>query len=744
MVSAYDYLSKPIRQYIYEKGWKKLRPIQEATIKMVADHDHNLILVAPTASGKTEAAFLPAISQIEEWGDGVKILALSPLIALINDQVGRIHELCEAFEIPVVAWHGEGKVAQKKKLEEKLSGIVYITPESLEAMLDRKPQLASRLFANLEWIMVDELHSFLGTARGVQLRSLLARLQARIDTDVRFIGMSATISPDNYEDAKNFFLSDRPTSILLDRNKNRLEVGVDYYPEELFSVEKNSGEAATEPATQLNREGHAKDKQVNHKTLYDGIFSHVQQENMLIFPNSRRRVEEIANALIRRVDRYRLPISIFAHHSSVEKDIRLEAEAFAKRPSGLFSICCTSTLELGIDIGAVDAVTQVEAPHSSSSLAQRMGRSGRGEHKDPTTGKLVRDPSKLHFYATNDWSLLQGLAAIEMVQNNDLDPVGEILKPYDILAHQILASVLEYSELTLVQILDFARNNPLWANISFEEIQILIAHLLEEDYLEEVEGDPPTFILGLRAEPVINRFDFYAMFSSEEEYEVLYGRERIGALPLTPEIMVGARILLSAQVWVIVEIEDAGKKIRVEMAKAGKAPEFGGHGGEVTKNLRKKMLDIIQNPPALIQGKANMEELFARLKEQYKETSLIQWNDTGKGEVSMTLFCGTAAERALYLALCAKMNSASPRIYWNSYYATIRGEDLREGLSRLQRELREEGSFDMDQIDYFLVEQNSLRKRMLSGIKYAYLLPAILQARYIRYNLCDDTVLKLL
>lgn len=745
MANAYDYLSKPIRQYIYEKGWKKLRPIQEATIKMVAEHDHNLILAAPTASGKTEAAFLPAISQVENWEDGVKILAISPLIALINDQVGRIHELCEAFEIPVVAWHGEGKVFQKKKLEQKPSGIVYITPESLEAMLDRKPQLVERLFSNLEWILVDELHSFLGTARGTQLRSLLARLVERTKTKCRFIGMSATISPDNYDDAKNFFYSDQPTSILLDRNKNRLEVDVDYFPEEII-LEKGKPPLPgkrNEDNTD-NQEEVGLDNKNNRKNLYDAIFTHVKNENMLIFPNSRRRVEEIANALIRRVSRYQLPISVFAHHSSVEKDIRLEAEAFAKKPSGRFSICCTSTLELGIDIGAVDAVTQVEAPHSSSSLAQRLGRSGRGEHRDPVTGKLVRDPSVLHFFATNDWSLLQGLAAIEMVTNNDLDPVAMPLKPYDILAHQILASILEYSELNLDQILDFTARNPLWENINLEEIQLLLAYLLEEDYLEEIEGEKPTYILGLKAEPVTNRFDFYAMFSSDEEYEVLYGKERIGAIPLSPEIMVGARILLSAQVWHILEIEDASKKIRVDLAKAGKAPEFGGHGGEVTGNLRKKMLDLIQFPPRLIEGNAEMEELFLRLQDQYIGDSLIQWNDSGKGESSMTLFCGTAGERTLYLALCSKMGTGAPQIYWNSYYATIRGEELREAMSRLKRELQEEGRFDMEQIDHFLLEQSSIRKRMLSQVKYAYLLPPILQARYIRYNLCDEGIMSYL
>ena len=197
-MSTFDLLRSEIKTYIWEQGWPSLRPIQEASITHYTNSANNLILAAPTASGKTEAAFLPAINSVDNWQSGVRIIYISPLIALINDQFKRVTELCEHLNITVTSWHGEASQAQKKKLMKEPEGILLITPESIEAMLVHRPAQAASLFENVDCIIIDELHSFLDSPRGVHLQSLLQRLRDLNKTQPRHIGLSATLSRESY------------------------------------------------------------------------------------------------------------------------------------------------------------------------------------------------------------------------------------------------------------------------------------------------------------------------------------------------------------------------------------------------------------------------------------------------------------------------------------------------------------------------------------------------------------------
>ncbi|HBG38694.1 MAG TPA: DEAD/DEAH box helicase, partial [Clostridiaceae bacterium] len=312
-MNSYDLLQRGIRKYIYDAGWESLRGIQEASIKHVHNTENNLILAAPTASGKTEAAFLPAINSIKDWDSGLKIVYISPLIALINDQFRRIYELCNYINVPVTSWHGEASRAKKNKLLKDPKGILLITPESIEAMLCLRPGEAKGLFRGTEWIIVDEIHSFLGNNRGIQLRSLIERIKLYMEKEPRFIGMSATLNREDYKKVKSFFISERATDVLLDSSRNPLEVTKSYYES---NAKKESREALEE------------------------IYDYSQRESMLVFPNSRAEVERLAVGLSRLGKQRGSSSRYFAHHSSVSKDMRLTAEKFAKDSGGeLFTIC---------------------------------------------------------------------------------------------------------------------------------------------------------------------------------------------------------------------------------------------------------------------------------------------------------------------------------------------------------------------------------------------------------------------
>ena len=178
---SFELLSAPIRKFIRDKGWEQLRPIQAAAIARIMASDENFILASRTASGKTEAAFLPILSKVDFNRAGVQVLYISPLIALINDQFYRIEELCKNLEISVTKWHGEANRTMKQRLLQQPNGVVLITPESLEAMFVNKPFHIKQLFENLKFVVIDEIHSFIGSDRGTQLKSILSRL-ARINT----------------------------------------------------------------------------------------------------------------------------------------------------------------------------------------------------------------------------------------------------------------------------------------------------------------------------------------------------------------------------------------------------------------------------------------------------------------------------------------------------------------------------------------------------------------------------------
>src|SRR5688572_28234508 len=395
---SFDLLSEPIRRFVRDKRWEELRPIQNAAISRILTTDENYILASRTASGKTEAAFLPILSKVNFSKPGVQVLYISPLIALINDQFYRIEELCKYLDLSVTKWHGEAKKSAKDQLLKEPNGIVLITPESLEAMFVNKPFNVKQLFSNLKYVVIDEIHSFIGTDRGIQLKSILSRLQNVNTKHFITIGLSATIG--DYNEAKKFTGNEQNTKVLLDRTAKEINA--------LFRYFKND------------------DEELPLELLKD-LYLETKDNKVLIFPNSRGRAEEVAVKLKKISEKVKGHPNYFSHHSSVDKEVREYVEYFAKNNNRQnFCISCTSTLELGIDIGTVDEVIQIDATHSIASLIQRIGRSGRKEGQ----------ASNLFLYATKQWRLLQSLACWLLYNEGFIEPPLVIEKPYDILLHQ--------------------------------------------------------------------------------------------------------------------------------------------------------------------------------------------------------------------------------------------------------------------------------------------------------------------
>ena len=688
-MNGYDLLRKEIRQYIYDEDWDSLRGIQEASIKHVHDTENNLILAAPTASGKTEAAFLPAINSIKDWASGLKIVYISPLIALINDQFRRIYELCGYMDIPVTSWHGEASRAKKNKLLKKPRGILLITPESIEAMLSLRPGEAKGLFRGTEWIIVDEIHSFLENNRGIQLRSLIERIELYMEKEPRFIGMSATLNREDYKKVKNFFISDRVTDVLLDSSQNPLEATKSYYKS---NMKRESREALEE------------------------IYDYSQRESMLIFPNSRSEVERLAVGLSKLGRQRGSDTRYFAHHSSVSKDMRLNAEEFAKSSRGkLFTICCTSTLELGMDIGSVDSIVQYNAPHSVASLAQRLGRSGR------TTRKNI-----LHFIATDEWSLLQGLAALSLYEEGLVDRFDYIIKPYDVLAHQIISILLENTGMPVKNLKNINKNFRCWQDIEDDEYFELLEYLIKRNYIEILENEA---ITGIETEKLLRGSDFFTHFETENNFSVYNSQKKIGEIPLSPGVQTGVNIFLAAQIWKITDIELKSKKIYVNRAVDGNPPIFLGNGANVTNEIRNRMKVILENENYWIYYNENIKEVLSKLSKENLRYEKFQWVEKND-KFGIRTFQGTKINRTLQLLL----NMLDDRVNYklDDRETFISGPNIRKDINRVI-----ERKFTEDEIFLYLRDNPGIVESYLSSNKYRMLLPDNLKIKYVINNKLD-------
>lgn len=687
-MEAYQLLKREIRKYIFEEGWESLRKIQEASIKQVVKTEDNLILAAPTASGKTEAAFLPAINDIDDWKTGLQIVYISPLIALINDQFKRIDNLCKEMDIPVTAWHSESSRSQKEKLLKEPSGILLITPESLEAMLSLRSEEAKILFAGTKWVIIDEIHSFLSNNRGLQLKSLLERMQRYMNANPRFIGMSATLHREDYSLAKNFFNNGRQTKVLLDKSKNHLIVTKSYHPK---NIRGNSPKALQE------------------------IYGYSQKESMLVFPNSRKQVESLSVALNRLAQKQGSHVRYFAHHSSISKDMRLSAESFAKNSGGqLFSIVCTSTLELGIDIGSVDSIVQYEAPHSVASLSQRLGRSGR------QTGENI-----LHFIATDDWSLLQGLASISLYQEGKLDRVDKIYKPYDVLAHQVLSLLLEKHGMSLERLKNIHREFSSWDDIEDEEYNLLLDYLIKENYIEILEEQA---IVGIETENLLYKGDFFAHFQIENYFSVYYFQSKIGEIPIDNTISKGDNIFLAGQVWSIQSIQEHSRKVIVEKSVTGRPPKFSGHEAFVSNEIRERMFEILESP-SLWPDDREIVSVLQRLAGESVNDQYFKWVQL-ENSIGLRTFKGTKINKTLNILLNMQFEGHDYSLHDDS--SLITGPNLQWAMNYLGKQ-----SFNRCDLEKYLASYPKRVSLFLLPYKYSKLLPEKLKIKYIVNNLLD-------
>lgn len=539
-------------------NWNSFTPIQDRAIQTIINTNKDVILSSGTASGKTEAAFLPILSLVEKSADQkLKVLYVSPLKALINNQFERITQLCDELYIHVQKWHGDVSSSTKKKFLKNPQGILQITPESIESFFVNHSEKLTEIFNNIEFIVIDEIHSFINSDRGVHLRSLIARISDFIENPPRIVALSATI--DNFELVKQWVNYQNPNNV------------------EVISI-KESDKALQYSLMHFNS---SKDNNIPLE-LFEDIRELTKYQKALIFTNSRAQVEELTVILNRICVKEGDCEMYYPHHSSIDKAEREFVEKTVATSTIPKSIIATSSLELGIDIGSIDIVIQLDSTFTVSSLIQRLGRSGRNKGAS----------QKLQLYSTNSESLLQSLAVMELVIERWVEPADGYKYPIDILFHQIISICKEKNGIHPDMLLEKIAMIPLLNSINIEDQIYLINYMLDTNILEEIKGSGE-FIVGLEGERILRGKEFYAVFMTPEMYSVVNGVKPIGEISKTNLINEGDNIILAGRLWVIESIDERLNKIYVKRAFDGNPPKYLGDGVKIHKRIPEKMVEIL-------------------------------------------------------------------------------------------------------------------------------------------------------
>ncbi len=599
---------------VHDLGWRALRPVQELTIDAVLDGCNSVVL-APTAGGKTEAAVFPLLSRIlTENLKPVAALYVCPIRALLNNQEERLQAYGRMVGLDVFKWHGDVSDSRKQSFRESPSHLLMTTPESLEVMMISARTDARALFEGLSAVVIDEVHAFAGDDRGAHLASLLERLVTFCGRDIQRIGLSATVGNPQVigewlrgSSKRPFRLVDPP------RPKATRQLHIDLCAD--------LGEAAL------------------------GIGQLARGKKSLVFVESRSKAERVAHALVG------TGVEVFIHHSSVSRaDRTLAEEQFARGQNT--AIVCTSTMELGIDVGDLDQVLQVDAPTSVASFLQRIGRTGRRENTR----------SNCTFFCLSPESLLQSVALLRLAEEGWVEDVRPAAHAMHVLAHQVMALILQEGGVSRHRVLPWIEAAFPFASIRVERFQELVDTMLQREILYEADG---VLSLGKRGEKLYGRknfFELYAVFTAPPVMRVQHGKEDVGYIQAMFVSMHDRNrgplcFRLAGRAWEVGQADWSKGVLHVRPAEHGRVPSWLGLPGVLSARLCQAMMDVLLHEreesawlkPTAAKELASMRESYGGILEAgaaalEDQPDGVQWHTFAGGAVNRLLAAGLEAK----------------------------------------------------------------------------------------------------
>jgi len=611
--SSYDSLHQLVQRWVHKQGWQSLRSIQEQAIPSLIEANQDAILAASTASGKTEAAFLPILSYLltheNELKKGCHVLYVAPLKALINDQYQRLQLMVDGMNIKVTPWHGDVSGSKKTKFIVKPDGVLLITPESVESLMVNHGTQLSRLFQGLQFVVIDELHAYIGMERGIQLQSLLHRMDILLRRRVPRVGLSATLGDmglaaeylrPGYGKDVNIIESH------LDQQSIRLQVrGYCSEPPDLNQ---------TDETNEILEE--------DELSIAKHLFKTLRGTNNLIFANSRVKVESYADRLRRISEKKRVPIEFLPHHGSLSKEIREFAETEVKKANKPMNIICTSTLEMGIDIGVVESIAQIGSPYSVAAMRQRLGRSGR--RGSPATMRTYIREERVTPLSSIDSTLrlnvVQAIAMTELLLEGWCEPPNNTGMQLSTLIQQILSVIAQYGGISTDNLWKMLCKKAPFSHLTQEDFIKLLRCMGKKELIQQASDQ--TLIHERVGEQIVNHYSFYTAFSTPDEFNLLSAGKRLGSMPIDFPVQEGSFLIFAGQRWKVLRVELENKVIDLLPAKGGKKPKFGGKGGSLHREIRQRMLQVYKRSdvPEFLDN--NAQSLLQEGRDYFNQYSL--------------------------------------------------------------------------------------------------------------------------
>lgn len=588
---AFDRYAPFVQEYIYRNHWENLRSIQVAAADAIFNTDENVLLTASTASGKTEAAFFPIITLFsEDMPSSVGCIYIGPLKALINDQFSRLNDLCAEADIPVWHWHGDVAQSHKAKLMKHPSGILQITPESLEALLLHKHAAIAKLFGDLRFVVIDEVHSLLRGDRGGQTLCLIERLSRIAGVNPRRIGLSATIGD---PEGTGEFLSlgtGRKTIIpKIDAKGGKWRLSMEHF----YVKDAQAAEDKQIPGALPVLEEKTDDAPANADPGIGYIFEHTRGKKCLVFVNSREECEMVTTTLRHYCELNHEPDRFLVHHGNLSASYRETAEGIMKDDSQYMTTVTTATLELGIDIGRLERAFQIDAPWTVSSFLQRMGRTGRRE-LPPEMWFVIREDEpevRAMLPTTIPWKLLQGIALVQLyLEERWVEPPRLDRLPFSLLYHQTMSTLASCGELSPRALADRVLRLHYFHRITQEDYRVLLRHLIATDHIQQTEQGG--LIVGLAGERVINSFKFYGVFQESEEYTVRSESQELGTIVSPPPV--GEKLAIAGHVWQVLDVDHKRRLIYCQQVKGSVPAYFGQCPGDLHTKILTRMRRVLQ------------------------------------------------------------------------------------------------------------------------------------------------------
>lgn len=588
--------------------WNGLRPTQAQAVGPILAGQDTLVL-APTAGGKTEAATFPLLSRMasEDW-QGVSVLYICPLRALLNNLQPRIHGYAQWLGRSAAVWHGDVGQSQRQRILADRPDFLLTTPESLEAMLVSTKVDPRVLFSGLQAVVVDEIHAFAGDDRGWHLLAVLERLSRIAGREVQRIGLSATVG--NPE----FLVSWLQGS----------------FGARAHTVVSPASSSPVAPDVTVDFVGSVANAATVISSLHRG-------EKRLVFVESRRQAEELGSAL------REAGIETYLSHSSLSASERRRSEAaFADARDTV--IVATSTLELGIDVGDLDRVIQIGSTRTVASFLQRLGRTGR--RADTTRNCL--------FLCIDDESVLLAAGMLKRWSDGWVEPIEPPKHPRHIAAQQLMALCLQEHRITASARTQWWGDLPVFDDTADQ----IMAHLISEGFFE---ADGPFLHIGPEAERRFGRryfSDLTAVFTAPPEFLVLAGRNEVGTIGtdlLTQEVAGPRVLLLGGRSWQVTHVDWERRRCFVEPVDAGGQAKWAGWSGGLSYDITRGMRDVILGRlPAGVEFTERANRTLADLRASYSENAdperlIVRLPDDAAGR--WWTWAGTAANRSLQASL---------------------------------------------------------------------------------------------